>query len=409
MLLSQIRRGAGPARAVLLASAFILPSSALAEAVLSFDLGLRVEKDTNTSLTARSKLPRQGAQLRFGMTYLSETEISTFALSANGALAAYSGRGAKIGSGKGLVTPALTLAYERGVADADVKLDLLLSQNDLNDGDPGAIDFDDSGSRRTAKISAAANWGKTAPLGFGLTASHEDTRYSDAPTLPDRKVDKIGASARAQLTDVLVADLSLGAQSYRRVGREARDTYTARLGFALAHSTGELRASFGLDDAPEGERLRFNIGQTIEQPLGEISWTLGAVRDSQGRVRLMGTLNWQRELIDGAFGVTYSRDVTSSDVDDRETLRNNLTVNWSRQLTATGGVLLNASWSESSYSDTGLEVTGTQLSAVWRQEVTQDWGLDLGYVHRSRETSLTPSVSSDRIYVELRRSFAVKF
>lgn len=374
--------------------------------LLTFDLGLRVESDSNVDLTATRKAPRHGAQLRFGLGLVSETEISKLAFSANGALAAYGGRGAR---GDGLVTPALQLRYDRGVADADLNLRLGWSETDLDRLDPDALDLASGGRRRLGEIGGAITWGKTAPLGFGLRASSEVARYIDAPGQTDYRTDRVGASLRADLTEALTLDLDLSHQIYRPEGRRDRRSTSARLGLTLARPTGSLTAGIGLDDTPEGGRQRLNFGQVIDQPLGQIAWTLGAVRDSRGRVRATGDLSWERALPEGAFGVKLSRDVTSSTTTDRETLQNRLAVNFRRQLTQTGGLQVGASWSESRYSDTGTKITGTQISASWYQELTRDWALDLGYAHRSRETEFAPRTRSDMVYLELRRSFEMRF
>lgn len=391
----------------LAALAAVMAGPAAAQATLSFNLGLRLESDSNVDLTAASKQPRHGAQLRFGMDYLSETEVSKLALSANGALGAYGGRGAE--TGRGLVTPQVRLRYDRGVRATDLFAEASYRESNLSELDPASQDLASGGKQRVGRLAAGVNWRKDAPLGFGLRASTEDTSFVDAPGRIDRRRDRFGGHIRADLSEVLSAKLDLGRSHYRPETGAERRTTTGRLSFELQRPTSLWRLSTGIDDTPDGSRERISIGQVIERPLGEISWSLGLVRGINGKTSGTADLGWAHEIENGVIEVTASRDVTSNDDTDRETVENRLAVNLRKQVTQRGGFHLGAAWSETRYASPDNKISGLTLSAVWSQELTEDWALDMGYTHRQRSTDFSPTRQSDRIHLELRRAFAVKF
>ena len=111
----------------------------------------------------------------------------------------------------------------------------------------------------------------------------------------------------------------------------------------------------------------------------------------------------------GALSFGLGRTVSSSNDDDSERLNTNLSFGYNQDLTPVSRISLNMSWSEAETTSTGLSTTSTTLGATYSHELTQDWGLNVGYRHRIRDDDTSGRASNNTIFLEMSRAFVTRF
>lgn len=399
-------------------SRFVIPAAALAAVVtaalpawsqsateLKYSLGLLAEAETNPKLLTTGDASSNSLALQFGLDLVSETAISRLAFTAHGLVLSENGAGARK---DGLTDPLVSLSYDRAVADADLNLSLRHVRTDLDRAAPGDVD-EGAGERQVNRASAAVNWGKSGPLGFGLSTTLEDTTYVDAPASVDRRTERLGATVRADLSKVFQTTFGVSTYRYRPDTGRQRDTNSADLGFYLTRPSGSLNANLGIEDTEDGRRETLRLGQYAEFPSSRLTWGLGVTRGVTGKTSMTGEVNWQHEMAHGNLGVTLSRAVTSNDTTDEESLQNRAGLNWRQSITEHGALRLGASWAEITNRVTDVTTTSSQITAAWSHDLPQDWELDAGYSRRFRDSDTKGSSDSDRVFLELRREFRTRF
>jgi hypothetical protein len=226
-----LRSSAGIPALCLLACLVLPPLSAAADTELRFSTGLRAMTDSNAGLDPASLGRSSSLGLRLGMELVSETSISRLAFSAGGTVRALGG--ADDGA-EGFVSPRIALSYTRVAANADLSVDAGLTEADLDDDAVTSLTTG-PGTRRTSTLSGALNWGTSAPLGFGVTADVTDLAYQDAPNLTGNRRTRLGASLRADLSEVLTLTLGISQSRFDPDGGSAtRDTRSIDASLALA-------------------------------------------------------------------------------------------------------------------------------------------------------------------------------
>ena len=398
--------GAIPLGVVTLA-ATLLPLSLRAEGLeLHYGLGLRIEGESNAALTPVSAGNSQSAAVTLSFGLISETALSKLDISASGKLRAANGPD---NLANGLADPAVSLRYDRAVASADFNFSANTIKADLANTDVTNFDAG-TGTRQTNSLSTALNWGNDAPLGFGLSAGLEDVQYDSAdPGLYDRRTERLGASLRADLSQVLQLTLAVNASRFDPAVGASRDTTGLQLGLNLTQPRGVFGVTLGLDDTPDGQRQRLGFTHQLELPQSALTYTLGASRSSNDHIYMTGALTYQHALPQGNLSLDLNRSVTSSDTTDAESLQTNAALNWQQDVTSTGSLTLGLAWAEAVETASNLTTSNTRMTATWRQSLAQDWALDLGYTHRLRDKDGIGRGQSNLLFLELRRDVSVKY
>ena len=374
---------------------------------LSFGVTLRAETNSNAGLDPVSPGATNKASVGLSFGLVSETDISRLSLDGAARVLAATGVG---NPATGLVDPRFGLSYSRDGANADFSLDASLARTDLTTA-RDVTDFDQgSGTRATASLSAALNWGKAAPLGFGISAGVTDVTYQDAAAdLIDNRTLRAGASIRADLSPVLRLDLGLNARQFDKAGLATRDTLGLDAGLILTRPRGEISLRAALDDTPDGTRQSLSFGQTITLPDAVLSYNLGATRGVTGKTRLNGVVNYQRDLPNGAITLGLSRSLSAGSDTDTEKLQSQASVGYQTALSAISNLSLSLNWAQSVDSASNLGTTNTSLQATYSHTLAQDWALDLGYTHRLRDKDGIGGAASDSLFLQLRRDFEMRF
>jgi hypothetical protein len=382
------------------------PSLATAETELTFSTALRATTDSNASLSAVNPDRSNSVALRLGVELVSETAISRLAFSGSGSLRADSNGN----RATGFVSPNVALEYTRTVANADLALSARLNETELNDDDVTNFTIG-PGTRRNSQISAALNWGNATPLGFGVSASLRDLSYQDAPGLTGNSRTRLGATARLDLTKVLTLNLGVSDSRFDPdSGAATRTTRSLDAGLTLLRPRGTLEIRLSADDTEDGGRERLQFRHQIELPdEASLSYNVGVSRGVTDDTFVTAGLFYSRKFELGELGVQISRDVSSDDDTDAETLQNRARIDWQQAITPTANLLLGLDWAQSIATSTDLQTTNARLSATWSQSLAQDWALDVGYVHRIRDSDLAGQSDGDQFFLELRRDFRSRF
>ena len=374
---------------------------------LTFGISFRAETNSNAGLDPISLGSTNKASIGLSFGLLSETNISRLAIDASARVLTATGAGSPA---TGLVDPTLSLSYARESANADFSFDAGLMDTDLS-SDLAVTDFGAGpGTRRTTSLNTALNWGKTAPLGFGISAGVTDITYPDAGVdQVDNRTVRAGATLRADLSAVLRLDLGLRASQFEKATAASRDTLGLDAGLTLIRPRGDLTLRASMDDTADGTRQSLSFGQTIALPDAVLSYNLGATRGVDAQTHLTGAVNYQRELPNGAISLGLSRAVSSGSETDAENLLTSASVGYQTALSPLANLSLSLDWAENIDTATDFGTTNTSLSATYSHDLAQDWALDIGYTHRLRDKDGVGSGASDSLFLQLRRDFSTQF
>ncbi len=382
-------------------------SAAFAETgvALDFDIGVRVQGDSNPDLTAggSDSSITGGVDLSFGLT--NETALSRLSLQGSTGLLSADGDGTTT-----LSDTVLGLSYVRTTANAALTLDASLRDVALEDG--SVIDFGSgTGRKRTATLSTGAEFGIAGPLGFGVNAAVTDLRYRDTsdPTLIDSTTVTLGGHIRTDLSQVLHLNLGLANRQFDQDGTDTRDTQSVDLGLTLDRPTGTLALMVTADNTPDGQRLAANFERRMDLPSGSVTYSLGATRGVSDQTYATGALSYIQDLSNGRLGIDLARTVQPGADTDTETLLSIASLGYSQPVTPTANLALSLNWAEQRDTVSDQSTANTNLSATWTQMLTPDWALDLGYTHLLREDDLTGRAQSDQLSLRLHRAFSLRF
>lgn len=372
---------------------------------LNFGIGLRLESTENAGLDVISsgRSSRASTALSFGLT--SETPASKLSVDGSAQLLATNGSST---TAEGLVNPSLGLTYGREAANANLSVTASLRESDLSEN-RDVVDFDTgSGSRRTTAVSVGLNWGTAAPLGFGITAGLSDVSYQDSPGNTDNQTKRLEFSVRADLSEVLSLTGNLRGSRFQEDGGASRDTTGLSLGLTLARPRGEMGLTLSHDATAEGDRQSLRFRHSLEMPQGQLGYNLGVSRDVNGNLHTVGGIDWQQDLANGQISLSLDRSVASNS-EDSETLQHRLSVDFGTELSPATRLGLALSLARQENTLTGLGTTNADMTARVTHDLTADWALEAGYTHRIRDEDSTGKAKSDKVFLELRRNFSIRF
>lgn len=386
---------------------------------LTFGVVLRLEANDNRALDAVSAGNSFEAAIPLSFGLLSETRASRLALDLSGSLRDLNTPGTA--SSAGFETPSARLSYERTSASARFALSASLRDIDLSDG--GVLDDDGlevitgTATRRNTSLETRLDWRDDAPLGFGLLARISDIDFRrgtatdlDGSTLNDSRRRTLQASVRADLSDAARLNMTLGWSDFEEDGTPGRrETLSFGSTLTVDRPLGAVTASLDVTETLGDPRITASLGRTLAFPLGEVTAQIGATRGANGETNLTGTVDLRRDLPNGTVNLGLTRGVSDSDDTDAERLSTRLNLGYLQDLTPLSSLRFNLGWSEVEDTATGTTAQNGTFSAVYNRELTQDWGLDLGYRYRYTNNDASSSARSNTIFLELRRTFVTRF
>lgn len=438
-----ILRGAGLLGAGLAA----VPALAQDEGGLRMVFGLeqRFEAGRNIGLEVPDEGDSVSATTRLSFGLSDRTELSWLELTASAALVAENtpdSDGTEISVGR----PDLAFAYTREVPNALLGVTAHYREDDVDAFDGDLTEDADEGTRTDYGAGIRLETGRTDPLGFTLGLSHDVTEYQDVtdPDLNDIRTTMLDLETRLRFSEVLTGRIGLAAtrEEEEDAASTLTESLTALVGFdyelserlTLGLSLGQTRIDteeFGVTrretgpvarldlnyemangtataalsvttDADEDTRTTFEIGRTLDLPMGALSARLGVTRTDEAGTDVIGGLAWSRALPDSRIEMSLERSVSYDDDDDETVVDTAFSVAWSQDVNELSAIGLDFSYEVSDAPSERIEEAG--IGATWRYSLTPDWRLDTGVRYRVRD-DLDGRAESPSAFVGLSRSF----
>ena len=393
---------------------------------------------------------------------LSRTRTQELSFSAGGKL-----RAGEIPSSSdidtGFVEPQVTLSYSRNAARANFSVDADFRQNDVSFGLPlssftdpltGELllppDFEDlrgSGTREAFRTSTRLETGIDAPIGFIFDASVSGINYSDTSSanLNDVFRYSTGVQSRLRLSpvttgvvgfeldhfeaddtmnterDTYTVEVGVEQQISSRASLEAffgfseteeelsgvkstRDGAVGRLVYELDLRSGSINAEFETTRDEDGPRHFLTFGQSINQPLGVLSYEIGATSLDGNDPDLIGGVNWQRQMPTGSVNFGVRRNVTQN-LNNEDRVATILDFRYEHTINALSSLGFDVAFGVSENTATSNETRRTDVSATYRYALTRDWNLTTGVSYRTRDEDLVGSADSTSVFVRVGRDF----
>jgi hypothetical protein len=304
-------------------------------------------------------------------------------------------------------------------------------------------DLEGVGRREAIGLNGRLVLGRGGPLVTTLTAGLQERRYTDASIgLTDTRRVNLGASFAARLSPVTSATLRLGFSTFRndnddQTRRETKSVnlginhaVSERLGFSASigptrvetREGGVTRRQDGIDvsvgmnyDLPngavgaslstrtnqDGTRTSFSISRSMAFPRASVSSSLGVTRSPGGDLFTTASLSYRHPLPRGNFTLALNRGI-GTDANDNDVARTALSMGLSHQINALSSVNFNASLAS---RDDGSDDRAS-LSATYRQQFTEDWGVNLGYRYDTRDRA-GGRAANHGVFLSLSRSFDI--
>ena len=447
-----MRRTASPLGGLSFVAASLLSWSAAAqEGGLSMVFGIdnRLEVTRNPDLT----VPAEGTRianvtaLSFGL--VSDTALDRLELNASGALIIENPEDAA-GTDLDFGRLALDVAYRREVPTALFEIGAQYRQDDVAALGDELSDIDQTGTLTNYGMDARLETGRTAGIGFTVGAGFDVSDYADTtdPDLVDTKRARADTAAILRFSEVLTGRLGLryqreeeddlgttvtqtgtafagldyqaserldlGAElSFERIETEVADVVTitdgteGRLSLAydmpVGTATAELRST---TDADEGRRITFEIGRALEAPGYTLDARLGVTRNDATGTDLTGAIDWVRAGPENRLALGVERSVSYDSDLDAGINRTVFTLSLAQLVSDRGQVSLDLSHA---LEDSPAErIRQTEVEAVYRHQLTEDWDLAGGVTYRVRD-DIDGRAESPGIFLSLSRSFTGSF
>jgi hypothetical protein len=431
---------------------------------LIFSIGERLEVSDNPDGVEDPE--EAGVYLRTdaGLAYLSETQVSTLSFGLDAGV-----ESGQFGDGQGFDNRLDTLgsalsytwtstraeltfgaAYRRVRLDDDDALFDVLLDDEFEDEDL----IPSGGYRETRSASLGLTLGRDMPLGFALGLDYLDIDYEDAPDSEPRR--SYGGEAAVRFTVSPVLDLGVVARADREERDDEEDyeneertlaltaSYAASPILSLSGEIGKtrsetMRTTIGgtrFTETTEGvtvgasaelarpngtigvavesgldENSRRNVVQvfrTLEYPLGELAFSLGASQQEGGDVSPVGSLNYSRETARGAFTVAYDQSISTDDDSDR--IRSRLALAYEQQINNVSSWRASVDYASVEFSSGAVEDDETSrigASLAYRRDITQDWVMTAGYRHDLTDDGDADERRSNTVFLGVSRDFVI--
>ncbi|UWQ23208.1 hypothetical protein [Jannaschia sp. W003] len=320
----------------------------------------------------------------------------------------------------GFTDPSIGFAYQRAVPDTAFAASgsLRRSQVDflepidafLLDPDDPLFDPEDltrslqEGTRLSFSLQADAEFRRTAPFGFDLSAGVSGTRYDDltGSDLVDTDRTRVGVGLRFQLDPVTLARVGLNHSTIETDdGTEARDTSSVTGSISREFPLGQVGLQASYSDTEEGQRTRLSATAARQSVTWDLSGSLGLAQDSNDDLTVVGGLRAQREFEASQVGLAVDRSVRTGD--DAEITVTALSADYGRSLTPTTSLATDAAWVRTTDSDDTADAIRLGLSL--NRSLTEDWSLSTGVTHRIKDNS-SGRAQDTALTLGLRREFS---
>jgi hypothetical protein len=407
-----MRRSSLTRGGLLAAAAAVTACAAAAQdggVLFTFGIEQRLELGRNLDLAVPASGQTTASVTRLSFGVVSQTGLDLLEFNASTALVVQrsddtSGTEAELGR------PELTFRYTREVPNAIFMIAAQYRRDDVDAFDEDLGEDDATGTRTDYGADFRIETGRTVPVGFAFSAAYDRTQYGDTadPDLLDTDTVEVGVETLLRFSEVAIGHIGLGYLREDEAGPTGTlsETVTASAGMDYTLPNGMATALLSLSrDDQDRDRATFEIGRALDLPAGAVTARLGITHASPGGTDLIGALQWSQDLPSGTFDVRLERSVDFDDDTNGSVLDTALTVSLTREVNAVSSMGLDFSHE---VSEAPLErIEQSELAAVYRYQLTDDWGLDSGVRYRVRRDADGRSESPD-VFVGISRSFEVR-
>lgn len=402
----------------------------------------------------------------FSFGFLSETALQSFDLSASGVLRA--ANDPIVGTDSAFRDPTVNLSYTRDNANSRFNLYARYARPDLAFLDPleqAEIDdqdlFSGGGQREDISAGVRLETGLQAPLGFvfGLDTRSRDYVNTTDPLLVPNRTDSASIGTRFQLSPVMQGRVDLFESRFDQEAggnpANARQTDTSRvtagldidlspvsvLMLDLGHSNvtetfdaipglenvtsglvgsaafirampdGQITANLGSTLTTQGRQTTLRFGRDFDLPRGELSFSLGITQGASFDALPIGSVSYTSDLPRGRLTAGLSRSVSISDTLNQATTTTRARLGYTLDVNDLSDLSFNLSYADIALAGT-TTATGTDrargnFTAAYRRDVTDDWGLRVGYAYRYYNPDNAAESRSNEVFFVLERDFNV--
>lgn len=389
---------------------------------LTFGIDQRLEVGSNPSLEIPAEESTAFSTTRLSFGFVSETAVDRLALTGSGVLRLGDGANTS-SSGFAFDDRRLGLSYVRSAATGELGLNASLREADIRflrpledflNADTAEIelpedleDLEGDGTRRSTALSGSLRLGDQSRVGVTLRAGLSRIDYADttAAGLADSERRSYGADFRLTLDNSTTATLGLSHQDFTSGSTTGtRRTDTLSLGVNREFINGSGSVILSVTDKPDNIRTtNLSFGRGFETASSSFAFTLG-LTDGNGSNDVIGSLRYAQEFERGSVNLRASRSVTTSS-DDTDRLSTLVAAGYTHEIGPNSNLGINATWSETRTPATDAATTNSTIGITYSHALTEDWALNTGITHRTRDTSTTPTARSNTLFVGLSRSW----
>ena len=439
MCIRALIHGAGLTTAALLAAPGVGAAQEAEGLLAGFTLGAGVQYD-DEEWRARSDL---------GFTLSSTTRIQSIGLALRGALE-FPDAEDEIA----LVDPSVTLTYSRLGKNAELEAEAAYQRSDIGTLVPDEIPTSDellldTGTRTTTTAGARLAFGTQAPLGGEVGLDWKRVNYSDlADTATLEDYETRGADAMLRFSINPQIDLRLLGdyeETTEQDTDDARRIWSAGVGADLDINK-RLRATVDLkyteieersggttntESGPEvtvglvrqmpngtlsfelasvvtdtGTRSTARVEREQELRLGELTWSAGVTRGSEGDVDALYGLEYARPGKRGELSLSLQRAIRA-DAFGEESLVDQFQVGYRRKLSEQARLDTGLTYRNTDYFSAGTEsVEQFDFGVSYRHQLTRDADVVARFTHSVTRRDSRDDDSENTFYLGLQRSFS---
>ncbi len=183
--------------------------------------------------------------------------------------------------------------------------------------------------------------------------------------------------------------------------------FVASLAYNRELPAGDVGLSFDYSLTQVGQRADVTLTRNFELPTGGFGFEIGVTAIEGDSMQTVGGINYLRQWPDQAFRVNLTTAVVVEPTTSVRR-RTQASVEYEREINELESLEFGVAYAALTDGGGGAITDRTQItaSASYTRELTRDWVLETGYVHRFRMIEGSPNANSNEIFVRLGRDFS---